>query len=463
MKIFVENLGTIRQAEMDLGKFTIICGKNNSGKTYITYALYGFLDFWKKKYKIQINKPLLEQLKQNGVLNISLTEYVQNAQMTIQDACKKYSKNLSMVYSAQEKLFENSSFSIKIDSDEIKVEDAIYKHTIHTTQTKAVVLSIKKDKGQNELTTTLFSENSNEEIPDFVVSAALSDAIKTVVFGNLFPNCFIASAERTGAAIFRNELNLARNRLLDKVLNKDADIDPLDFIRKEQLDYALPVEDNVDFTRNLARLSKRNSYLAKENEEVIDKFADILGGRYQVSKNDELYFMPKSSSIKLTMDESSSAVRSLLDIGFYLKHVANKNDLLIIDEPELNLHPENQRKIARLLSTLTNHGIRVFITTHSDYILKELSTLIMLNSDKEHIVQLAKREGYSNDEFLGVEDIKVYIAQNSTILLKGNTRRTKVPTLTIANIDSELGIEVSSFDDTINKMNIIQDEIIYGG
>ena len=80
----------------------------------------------------------------------------------------------------------------------------------------------------------------------------------------------------------------------------------------------------------------------------------------------------------MTMDESSSAVRSLLDIGFYLRHVANPGDLLMVDEPELNLHPENQRLIARLFARIVNLGIKVFITTHSDYIIKELNTLIML-------------------------------------------------------------------------------------
>ncbi len=48
MKIIVENLGTIRYGELELGNFTVLCGKNNSGKTYVTYALYGFIDFWKK-------------------------------------------------------------------------------------------------------------------------------------------------------------------------------------------------------------------------------------------------------------------------------------------------------------------------------------------------------------------------------------------------------------------------------
>ena len=65
------------------------------------------------------------------------------------------------------------------------------------------------------------------------------------------------------------------------------------------------------------------------------------------------------------MDESSSSVRSLLDIGFYLKHIAKKGDLLMIDEPELNLHPENQRRVARLIAKLVNYGIKIFVTTIS--------------------------------------------------------------------------------------------------
>jgi len=54
MKIKIKHLGPIRQAEFILGDFTIICGANNTGKTYATYALFGFLDVWRKMLKIRI-------------------------------------------------------------------------------------------------------------------------------------------------------------------------------------------------------------------------------------------------------------------------------------------------------------------------------------------------------------------------------------------------------------------------
>jgi predicted ATPase len=42
MKIKIKNLGVLKQAEFTLGDLTIICGGNNTGKTYASYALFGF-------------------------------------------------------------------------------------------------------------------------------------------------------------------------------------------------------------------------------------------------------------------------------------------------------------------------------------------------------------------------------------------------------------------------------------
>jgi len=160
--------------------------------------------------------------------------------------------------------------------------------------------------------------------------------------------------------------------------------------------------------------------------------------------------------------ESSSAVRSLLDIGFYLRHVATPGDLLMVDEPELNLHPKNQRRVARLFARLVNIGIKVFITTHSDYIIKELNTLIMLNQGGERLKTFAEREQYSDSEILSPDKVKVYIAEEVLIKLDGMQRKTKCQTLIQADIDSKLGIEARSFDKTIEDMNRIQEEIVWG-
>ncbi|VVM22455.1 hypothetical protein BSPWISOXPB_6696 [uncultured Gammaproteobacteria bacterium] len=156
-------------------------------------------------------------------------------------------------------------------------------------------------------------------------------------------------------------------------------------------------------------------------------------------------------------------MRSLLDLGFYMKHIAKPNDLLIIDEPELNLHPENQRLITQVLANLVNIGIKVFITTHSDYIIKEFSTLIMLNADSEndYLKTIASQEGYCSDDLLKAQQVKMYVAKKELVKLDGNSKKTKNNTLTSVEIDDKLGIGNSGFDDTIDKMNKIQQSIIW--
>jgi AAA ATPase domain len=224
------------------------------------------------------------------------------------------------------------------------------------------------------------------------------------------------------------------------------------------------VRKNVDFMRNLENTFKKSSFIAEEYPDILSDFADIIGGEYTVTREDELFYIPKQGKkIRLSMDGSSSAVRSLLDIGFYLRHEARKGDLLIVDEPELNLHPKNQRRMARLFARLINIGIKVFITTHSDYIVKELNTLIMLNHDRPHLKQIAEEEGYLPAELLSADRIKVYIAEEALVKLDGKTRKVKCQTLTEAKIDNELGIEARSFDKTIDDMNRIQDAIVWGG
>ena len=45
MKFSIKNLGPIKDAQLELGDLTIVCGKNNTGKTYLAYSFFDFLSF----------------------------------------------------------------------------------------------------------------------------------------------------------------------------------------------------------------------------------------------------------------------------------------------------------------------------------------------------------------------------------------------------------------------------------
>ncbi len=443
MEIQIKNLGILKQAKFTLGDLTILCGGNNTGKTYATYALFGFLSTWQQMlsrpvkgiFSVHIKNEVIDQLLAEGVVRINLAEYIEQADQILAHGCQAYTEQLPEVFAAPIDRFNESEFQITLDSGDIRPVDQ-YEH--HLGSANANYFSITKSKGSLELVVTLLMEKERTEFPKYVVVISIDEAIKDIIFSSLFPYPFIASTERTGAAIFRKGL------------------------AKDYQDYALPVKENLEFTQQLETVVKKNSFITENYPEVLAEFADIIGGTYTINSLDLLYYVPKGKRVKLSMDESSSAVRSLLHIGFYLRHVAQPGDLLMVDEPELNLHPENQRRVARLFARLVNLGIKVFITTHSDYIIKELNTLIMLNHNKPHLKRIAEKEGYLATELLSADKVKVYIAEERLVLLDGHKKKSKCHTLTPADIDPELGIEARSFDTTIETMNRIQEEIVWG-
>ena len=462
MRIKLKNLGVLTQAEFTLGDLTILCGGNNTGKTYATYALFGFLSFWREQFFIRVKDEEIQRLLDDGTVHIDLLAYAQHAQTIVEQGCQEYARQLPRVFAAPEERFQETEFQVYLDAQNIHLKDE-YETRIRSANVEH--FSITKSAESTDLVVTLLVEKEKIKIPRDVFMRFIGMSLREVIFGHHFPNVFISSAERTGAAIFRKELNFTRNRLLEEISQVDKDINLVELLLlKGYQNYPLPVKRNVDFMRELEAIAQKKSFIAQQYPNVLDSFADIIGGDYIVTRNDELYYVPEEHKrLKLSMNESSSAVRSLLDIGFYLRHVAQPGDLLMVDEPELNLHPENQRRVARLFARLVNLGIKVFITTHSDYIIKELNTLIMLNHDKPHLRRIAEREGYQAKELVSSDKVRVYIAEKKLMLRNGYQRRTPCMTLTLADIDPELGIEARSFDTTIEAMNHIQEEIVWGG
>ena len=462
LRVSLKNLGILKQADFSLGDLTIICGKNNTGKTYATYALFGFLLGWKSFLEVRISNQTTEALFKDGITRIDVSPFVRRAGNILKRGCENYTEQLPRIFASKAVRFKETTFQVKIDPE--PVSEVVGRPLVHRIRFgEDDLLSLSKAEGEKELVISLLLGEGNSGPPAHIIKEMISDHIIELLFDEFFPHPFIASAERTGAAIFRKELNFARNRLLEEMSRADRNIDPMELLFKSYQDYPLPVKVNVDFIRRLEDAAKEDSFLVEKHPRILNDFADIIGGEYIAGSDDTIYFKPARQRRKLTMDESSSAARSLLDIGFYLRHVAAPGQMLMVDEPELNLHPENQRRIARLLARLVNVGIRVFITTHSDYIIRELNTLIMLNHDKPHLKRIARANGYQEDDLISSNQVRVYMAQEDLMPLeKDQKRRRRGHTLVPADIDPQLGIEASSFDKTIDQMNNILEDIVWG-
>ena len=152
--------------------------------------------------------------------------------------------------------------------------------------------------------------------------------------------------------------------------------------------YPLPISDYMKYL-NLIDLERAERYLQEDLRMPIwNKFSkDILKGKYEydASLNEFYYrevYSSKNEVIKyktkrIPLQISSSSIKSLFGIEYYIKYLFRKGDILFIDEPEMNLDPENQLKFAELLVELSNSGVKIIISSHSDYLIRSTTNKIL--------------------------------------------------------------------------------------
>ena len=261
---------------------------------------------------------------------------------------------------------------------------------------------------------------------------------------------FLMPAERSGLHLFFRELATRRTALLHHASRDNIDIGALlrDVIFSR---YAMPIADYIDWLNLLTENQKSKSKWGHPHAEQIKR--GLAGGTYRVdARTGAIEFQPykKKGDVQraepLDLHITSSTVKSLFGLWFYLEHQAQEGDILMIDEPELNLHPANQRKIARLLAQLVNSKINVVISTHSDYIIREFNSLIMLKKDKSG--ELRQKHRYADDEILSKKQVGAYLFDKGTI-----KPSQVVPTD---------GIYADTFDEVIVDLNDVNNDIYYG-
>ena len=309
LTVHLKNIGILKQAEFSLGDLTLICGENNTGKTYTAYTLYGFLESWRKFIRFPISNAQIQQALTRPI-KIDLAQATKNM---LAEACKKYTEQLDKIFAAPESTFQNSEF--RLVTDKIDIRGKQFSSILTSLQNPAFIFA--KGNGSEEvILTSRIKEEQEREIDTDSVKSAIDFVIIDDIFSDSLPRPFISSAERTSVATFRKELSFARDRLLKEMSQADKNMDPRELLFKAYQSYPAPIENNIDFTRQLEDVAKRKSFIAKEHPEILEDFADIVGGKYVITQNDQLYYIPKGTRHKLTMVESSSAVRSLLDLSF---------------------------------------------------------------------------------------------------------------------------------------------------
>jgi predicted ATPase len=269
------------------------------------------------------------------------------------------------------------------------------------------------------------------------ISYMLMPAIVSIFTEVYSRDILIFPAERAGFNIFHQELNAYRTHLLHNFNQHN-----LNLITAK---YPKPIADYIDWLNLIPNYKNQKSELFSSLSTTLQN--NILGGSYSLDETNSINFHLNNQKDTLPLHLTSSTVKTYFGLWFYLQHMAQEGDVLMIDEPELSLHPNNQRKIARLLAQLVNKGIKVVISTHSDYIVKEINSLIMLSQDNKNRSKLMARFGIEEDEILSPDKVGAYLFKDNTI-----------KAMEITNAE---GIIATTFDDVIRDLSEETQTIFY--
>ena len=131
---------------------------------------------------------------------------------------------------------------------------------------------------------------------------------------------------------------------------------------------------------------------------------------------------------------TSSMVSELAPVVLYLRHMVGPDNLLIVEEPESHLHPAMQVEFTRQLAMLVRSGVRVLVTTHSEWVLEELANIVRRSALPE-----AGREDTTNaDVALSPSDVGAWLFKRK--------RRPRGSVVEEVRLDEETGLYPTDYD-----------------
>ena len=136
LRFHFSNVGPVDEAKLELGDLTVIAGRNNTGKTYLVYTLYGFLKEFRNLKRAIINSPALDaHLLETTSLTVSEIEEKLlekdrlewendedalarlHAQL-LQEMCGRFSETgFSDVFNTSSDFFKDAALRVDFNSD----------------------------------------------------------------------------------------------------------------------------------------------------------------------------------------------------------------------------------------------------------------------------------------------------------------------------------------------------------
>ncbi|MCC7430001.1 AAA family ATPase [bacterium] len=438
MEIEIKNFGPIDNLKFDLNKdLHLIYGKNAIGKSYATYCIYCLLknigksiNYASSSYYAKLYLDNNESLKFEKNIESKVKDQRDNETIDFTNDFFKFIEILlgKMILNELQNSLSNSFFSLRNLKNQYSQKN--YTFIISISASEKLEFS-SNDEGNLELKyrhhstkleiikkvtkTTSFLLNINSK-KEFSSAIERKFILKLINFIRSKINKILNSLNLNISDIYylpasRSGLYQALNAFTPII----AALTQNRFFMERNKNIELPSlsEPISDYFLDLSTVNKKRTN--KEFEEIIEQIQnEILNGEIEYNdKTKKIIYKPKNIDLELNLSEASSMVSELSPLVIYLKHIINNKynkstkiyginpskkyyDILFIEEPEAHLHPEIQVKLIEIFANLTQLNLKIFITSHSNYMFNKLNNLLITNKINEkkvavyHLIKGAK-------------------------------------------------------------------------
>ena len=394
MKLSIRNVGKLKEADVEINGITVITGENDTGKSTVGKVLWsvfnGFYEINEKVYKEKVSeleKIVDKLMKENGYDKIT---------DNFKDFFGIFDRTEEKI--AIELLKNNKNYS----ENEIKIIINNYKKDLKIGNILNFV---------QEINDTL--KISDEEIIKVIVSRVMNKE---------FHNQINAIFSKEKMNIGEINLKIKEKEIELKIENNEiSDVKNYFLINKETMYIDNPfILDSYDFDdENHQTHLATNVFSENENSviseikikkklnNIYQKLNSVLSGEILENKNSKFVYRKNGEDIDLK--NLSTGLKTFAIIKMLLQNgTLEENGTIILDEPEIHLHPEWQLKFAELIVLLQKEfGMHILLTTHSPYFVNAIEVF---------------SEKYGIDE-----KCKYYVAENveNSSIIKNVTDNTR--------------------------------------
>jgi hypothetical protein len=387
--------------------------------------------------------PLIQvQNECDGVWSLKIDEYFYDLFIEIiKGIGRRFSKYdlESFFQDSSRKIFDKTALEIEVSKNDIKAG-------INQLSNKKLPRISKIEQQNDHLFLHLSEDISNDSFSQNIVFTVVSLVVENI-FSDILPlpaerNAFINTYKMLANRRYKILKETQRGLLTRRNLTTERQLELLQ--EQGDINYPQPVEDFLDF---LTDLEFNSPDIDPKNKNEFQQLADQIEEHIQ-NKNKTNFKNTKfggkeikvsvKKGLEIDLYNASSSIKQLAPLLLYLRYRAKVGDFLVIDEPEMNLHPESQVKLLEALSILVNLGVRVLLTTHSPYIMAHLNNIVNGNHDDQEILENQAQSLYLQDSeaFLKMDQVSAYeIKENKLLSLHDPDYGIRWDTLSDVSVD----------------------------